>query len=100
MHYLLMPELPEVESIRRQLEPLLCGRHVIRCDSHPSAKFLPAREIAGMEFESVSRRGKYLLFGLDDGQEMVIHLGMTGQLLPVSDLSDPHLRAWGNSIMN
>ncbi|MBG01065.1 MAG: DNA-formamidopyrimidine glycosylase [Acidimicrobiaceae bacterium] len=89
-----MPELPEVESIRRQLEPLLCGRHVIRCDSHPSVKFLPAREIIGMGFESVNRRGKYLLFGLDDGNEMVIHLGMTGQLLPVSDLSDPHLRAW------
>ena len=89
-----MPELPEVESIRRQLEPLLSGRHVVRCDSHPSHKFMPAREIVGMGFESVNRRGKYLLFGLDDGREMVIHLGMTGQLLPVTNLSDPHLRAW------
>ena len=89
-----MPELPEVESIRRQLEPLLLGHHVTESDSHPSDKFTPAREIVGLGFEAVLRRGKYLLFSLDNGTEMVIHLGMTGQLMPVSDLSDPHLRAW------
>ena len=89
-----MPELPEVESIRRQLKPLLLGRYVTESDSHPSEKFIAAREIVGLGFEAVLRRGKYLLFTLDNGTEMVIHLGMTGQLIPEIDLSDPHLRAW------
>ena len=89
-----MPELPEVESIRRQLEPLLTGRYVSEADSHPSGKFTPAREITGLGFEAVSRRGKFLLFHLDNGTEMVVHLGMTGQLLPCDDLLDPYLRAW------
>lgn len=89
-----MPELPEVETIRRQLEPWLVGRSVVEADSHPSAKFTPAIEVAGASFESVGRRGKFLLFELDDNRELVIHLGMTGQLLPVDDLDDPYLRAW------
>ena len=89
-----MPELPEVESIRRQLDPWLAGHQVLSSNSHASAKFAPAKEIVGMTIESVKRRGKYLLFDLDDNREMVIHLGMTGQLIPVKDLSDPYLRAW------
>ncbi len=89
-----MPELPEVESIRQQLEPWLVGRQIISAGSHPSAKFSPAVETIGMTIESVSRRGKYLLLGLDDGREMVIHLGMTGQLFPIESPTDPYLRAW------
>ena len=56
-----MPELPEVESIRRQLKPLLVGRYVTESNSHPSDKFIAAREIVGLGFEAVLRRGKYLL---------------------------------------
>ncbi|MBT94417.1 MAG: DNA-formamidopyrimidine glycosylase [Acidimicrobiaceae bacterium] len=89
-----MPELPEVESIRRQLEPLVTGYYVTEASSHPSGKFTPAREVVGLGFEAISRRGKYLLFHLDNATEMVVHLGMTGQLLPVTNLSDPYLRAW------
>ena len=89
-----MPELPEVESIRRQLEPWLIGNKVIAAGSHPSAKFSPATEAIGMTIESVNRRGKFLLLGLDDGRELVIHLGMTGQLIPIEETSDPYLRAW------
>ena len=74
-----MPELPEVESIRRQLEPLLACRYVTKANSHPSGKFTPAREIVGLGFEAISRRGKFLLFHLDNETEMVVHLGMTGQ---------------------
>ncbi len=73
-----MPELPEVETIRRGLEPLLIGAVVIDADAHPSAKFAEAVEIVGTSIESISRRGKYLLFSLDDGRELVAHLGMTG----------------------
>ena len=89
-----MPELPEVETIRRQLAPWICERSVVEAHSHPSAKFTPAVEIVGATFESAGRRGKFLLFGLDDDRELIVHLGMTGQLLPVTDLGDPYLRAW------
>lgn len=89
-----MPELPEVETIRRQLEPWLVGVTVVDAASHASAKFTPAVEIVGATIESVGRRGKFLLFGLDDDRELVVHLGMTGQLREIADHDDPYLRAW------
>lgn len=89
-----MPELPEVETIRRQLAPWLTGRIITDAGSHPSAKFTPAVETLGAQIEGVGRRGKFLLFGLDDDRELIVHLGMTGQLGPRSDLDDPYLRAW------
>lgn len=89
-----MPELPEVETIRRQLETWLIGRSVNDAGSHASVKFTPAVEIVGATFESAQRRGKFLIFGLDDDRELVAHLGMTGQFVPGCDLEDPYLRAW------
>ena len=92
-----MPELPEVETIRRQIQPRLVGCRVLEAGSHPSAKFIPAREITGATITGVGRRGKYLLFGLDDGRELVMHLGMTGRVSfrpGQPDDHDPHLRAW------
>ena len=100
-----MPELPEVETIRRQLEPKLVGQKIATIWSHPSAKFTPAHEIAGAEFTYVQRRGKYLLLGTDDARELVVHLGMTGSLIcsspgdhqfgsmGVFDLAESHVRA-------
>ena len=75
-----VPELPEVETVRRELEPLVVGRRVVEGWGHPSAKFSSAPLAAGPSIESVGRRGKYLLLGLDDERELVVHLGMTGQL--------------------
>ena len=92
-----MPELPEVETIRRQLAPRLEGRRVVEAGSHGSAKFIPARDVTGAEFGPVGRRGKYLLFELGDGRELVVHLGMTGQLgirCGPPSLHNPYLRAW------
>ncbi len=95
-----VPELPEVETIRAQLQPRLEGRAITRAGSHPSAKFTPAVEAVGCDVTAVRRRGKYLIVDLDDasepGCELVIHLGMTGRLAvsPGVDLSHPHLRAW------
>ena len=91
-----MPELPEVETIRVQLEPRLRGRTVLDAGSHASAKFTPAVEAAGAGIGPVRRRGKYLIVGLDDGRELIVHLGMTGRLAvePDPDLRHPHLRAW------
>lgn len=92
-----MPELPEVETVRRQLAPRLLGARVLEAGSHHSAKFTPATEATGARFAAAGRRGKYLLLPFDDGRELVVHLGMTGQLRFRSgepDDSDPYLRAW------
>lgn len=73
-----MPELPEVETIRRQLEPMLRGTTIIDADAHWSDKFTPALDAVGTSILAIGRRGKYLVFELDDGNELLAHLGMTG----------------------
>ena len=81
-----MPELPEVETIVADLRPHLVGRTILRAElnfpkivRHPEPEeFIDA--VAGMQIKSVGRRGKYLVFGLTDALELVVHLGMTGQL--------------------
>jgi formamidopyrimidine-DNA glycosylase len=73
-----MPELPEVESVRRQLAPRLVGRRVLAVDVVPQARFLDVGRAAGHVVTDLRRRGKYLLAGLDGGLELVAHLGMTG----------------------
>jgi len=97
-----MPELPEVETIRAALEPLLVGRSVIDAAAHPSPKFAAAPEAVGHRIRAVRRRGKYLLADLQPlsearvgtvGRELVIHLGMTGHLGPDLDPDDPYVRA-------
>src|SRR3982075_615140 len=81
-----MPELPEVETIARDLRPHLVGRTIVRCElSFPSIVRHPEPEVfidsvAGMRIESVGRRGKYILIGLGNRLILVVHLGMTGQL--------------------
>lgn len=92
-----MPELPEVETVRRQLAPRLGNRKVLEAGSFNHHKFTPAREVTGTTFKEVGRRGKYLLISTEDGRELVVHLGMTGQLRfrdGQADTEDPYLRAW------
>lgn len=98
-----MPELPEVETIRRQLEPSLVGASVVESWAFPSAKFDDASAAIGSTVQKVSRRGKYLLIAISDGStdaELVLHLGMTGRLAVVplqaheAEAAHPHLRAW------
>ena len=105
-----MPELPEVETVRRQLDPRLVGRSVVEAGSHHSEKFTPATGATGSRLTGTGRRGKFLLLDLDDDRQLVIHLGMTGRLHVVepSGLSstrseagsvaefddDPYRRAW------
>jgi formamidopyrimidine-DNA glycosylase len=81
-----VPELPEVEVIRRKIEPVLLGRRIrtVRT-TRPSYLFVTPpgrirRVLTGRTVVSVGRRGKYLLAALDDASQLVIHLGMTGQL--------------------
>lgn len=80
-----MPELPEVETIRRQLAPALTGAVVVEAAGHPSAKFSGAARGVGARITAVRRRGKYLLVGTDRDLELVIHLGMTGHLSVADD---------------
>lgn len=81
--------------MRRQLAPLLRDRHVLDATSHPSEKFSSALEVVGSQLLDVRRRGKFLLIDLDDGRELIIHLGMTGVLRPTATdtLDDPYVRA-------
>ena len=93
-----MPELPEVETIRRDLAPLLCGRTVTRSAIHPGSERLAVThsprelegELAGRRVEEIGRHGKYLLLGLDDGRTWVIHLRMTGSLVHTTAEATPH----------
>jgi hypothetical protein len=104
-----MPELPEVETVRRQLEPLITGSRIVDAGAHPSARFCDAVEARGHRISRVDRRGKYLLMGLapcdeaGDGtaethsaeRELVMHLGMTGGVHVGRTLpDDPYTRAW------
>lgn len=81
-----MPELPEVETIRRRLEPLLSGRKVVRAEigdprlTRPVAPEELATALIGQEIAALRRRGKYLLVRLEGGLTLVIHLRMTGSL--------------------
>ncbi len=81
-----MPELPEVEIARRRIAPLLIGRRIASVrTTAPSYFYLtpPAtlrRRLRGRSVRAIERRGKYLIASLDDGQRLLIRLGMTGQL--------------------
>jgi formamidopyrimidine-DNA glycosylase len=82
-----MPELPEVEVIRQGLAPRLVGRRFLavtvgdkRLRQGSSPEHL-ARWLPGRRLERLERRGKYLLFRLEGGVTLLMHLGMTGRLL-------------------
>lgn len=91
-----MPELPEVEVTRRQIEPLLVGRIIASVTTtRPSYFFVTApavlrRELPGRRILSLTRHGKYLVATLDDGRRLLLHLGMTGQLFGAG-VSSPRL---------
>lgn len=79
-----MPELPEVETVRRGLEPVLTGARLTRVrQNRPDLRFpFPERfaaRLEGAEVERLDRRAKYLLASLSTGETWVTHLGMTGR---------------------
>jgi len=84
-----VPELPEVETLHRQLEPLIAGRTILEVVGGSHRRFASARDCRGRRVESLRRRGKYLLLAVDGGDELVVHLGMTGQLLWGDDHPPP-----------
>jgi formamidopyrimidine-DNA glycosylase len=95
-----MPELPEVETIRRDLETRVGGRRIVGVRIAPdTGKPVPVikgtdestfREgVVGARIDAVERRGKYLVFRLDTGAMLVVHLRMTGALLHRKAEADP-----------
>ena len=90
-----MPELPEVEVVRRDLEREIVGKRVksVEVDGMRSVRRHHNRKqfinrLEGLKFTGVERRGKYLLCRLEGGDVLVIHLGMSGQLLRTKTARD------------
>ncbi len=85
-----MPELPEVETVRRGLLPVMEGKRILRADvNRPDLRWpLPARmaeRVSGMRVMSLRRRSKYLLADLSSGETLLVHLGMSGRILISGD---------------
>ncbi|MGZ9099437.1 MAG: DNA-formamidopyrimidine glycosylase family protein, partial [Brevundimonas sp.] len=79
-----MPELPEVETVRRGLEPVLTGARLTRVRQNRSDLRFPfpdrvPERLEGATVERIDRRAKYLLMPLSTGETWVSHLGMTGR---------------------
>ncbi len=93
-----MPELPEVETIRRQLAPHLEGRTLETVEirdfrwTRPAPPELIAGELTGARVQRLGRRGKYMIWELDDDRHLLVHLRMTGALLLDPDPESAHTR--------
>lgn len=95
-----MPELPEVETIRRQLAPAVEGLRISGVEVldakwvHPLKVGSFEAALGGRRIDALERRGKYFLIRLDDGSTLALHLRMTGNLLLLddADTSPSHLR--------
>ncbi|GAA4103686.1 bifunctional DNA-formamidopyrimidine glycosylase/DNA-(apurinic or apyrimidinic site) lyase [Nocardioides kongjuensis] len=97
-----MPELPEVEVVRAGLERHVTGATIAAVDvlhdrpvrRHPTGASGFAAALTGRRIEGARRRGKYLWLPLDDGNAILGHLGMSGQMLvqPVAAPAERHLR--------
>jgi len=81
-----VPELPEVETVRRGLEPVMSGRRIVRAEVRRADLRWPlpprmAGRLTGARVERLRRRSKYVLADLDTGETLLIHLGMSGRVL-------------------
>ena len=94
-----MPELPEVETVRRGLAPAMEGARIARAEvNRPDLRWpFPERmaeRLTGARILALRRRSKYLLLDLDTGETLLIHLGMSGRMqvsgAPVGDFYHPH----------
>jgi formamidopyrimidine-DNA glycosylase len=97
-----VPELPEVETVRRRIAPALEGRRLEQVEitdprlTRPHDPFEVARELEGEQVAKVDRRGKYLILRFESGRALLIHLRMTGSLRHAQSgelREDPHRRA-------
>lgn len=87
-----MPELPEVETVRRGLEPAMAGRRILRADiRRPDLRWpFPERmseRLEGARVLRLRRRSKYILLDLDSGESLLVHLGMSGRIIVSGDVA-------------
>ena len=93
-----MPELPEVETIRRQLAPYLEGRTFASVEirdfrwTQPAPPEFIAAELTGAHVQRLGRLGKYMIWELDGDRHLLVHLRMTGSLLMDAEPESPHTR--------
>ncbi len=86
-----MPELPEVETIKKELEKIIVGKKIVEvCVHHPAVVREPSvkefkKGLEGVRIKNVLRRAKVLILELSNGKSLVIHLKMTGQLVYPGD---------------
>lgn len=93
-----MPELPEIEVLRRSLEPRIQGDRIERVEVRHAGLREPVRtaelrrRTSGRQIVGLRRRAKYLLIDLEGGQTLVVHLGMSGRLtvVPAAEPLEPH----------
>ena len=81
-----MPELPEVETVRRGLQPAMEGARILRADIRREGLRWPfpprlAERLAGARVDRLRRRSKYILGDLDTGETLLLHLGMSGRVI-------------------
>jgi formamidopyrimidine-DNA glycosylase len=93
-----VPELPEIEVLRRSLAPRLTGRRIERVEvlspalREPLDRRALSRRLAGRAVTALRRRSKYLLIDVEGGSTLVVHLGMSGRLtlVPAATPREPH----------
>lgn len=92
-----MPELPEVETVRRIIEPMIVGKTISAVALNPDFTGVltgpdgvdAAATLPGLEISAIARRGKYLVLTLSDGWYLITHLRMTGRLLLMEHDAEP-----------
>jgi formamidopyrimidine-DNA glycosylase len=99
-----MPELPEVETVRRGLQPVLEGHRIVRAETRRLDLRVPfpanfAARLKGRQVTRLWRRAKYLLAEMDNGETLVIHLGMSGRMSVHTPATRPELGVHGLEIV-
>lgn len=96
---IVIPELPEVENVKISLENKLINKKIMNCYitenkliKLPSTPTQFINDIIGLTIKKISRRGKYLIFTTDLRFDIIVHLGMTGLLIHVNDISEIPLK--------
>ncbi len=89
-----MPELPEVETVKRGLEPILRGQVIVSIELRRANLRFPfppdfVARLTGAKVLALARRAKYILVELDNGQSLIVHLGMTGRFTAFKALGEP-----------
>ena len=97
-----MPELPEVETVVRGLRPDLEGAQLVHVEARRPDLRIPippelSAQLTGKTVRSVTRRAKYILIAMDDGQLLIIHLGMSGRMF--IDQGDPALQTHDHVVL-